>query len=211
MTTFPRVLIFVRPVFHIAEYCEPASLPVSNVNFTSAAVNGLPSFHFTPLRTVTTWFLPTHLLRRGEPGNEAVLQRVVAEERLVQETDEARVVVRPQRVEVRVWPPLLARRVQRLRARESERRLLSGTRAARRERGERRRWRRSPRRRRQPLSYGLTSLSTPSSSLRPPRPGAGADAYDDPMGQRLAVTASRLLRLGIRAIERTAELHHLSG
>ena len=43
-----------RPVFHIVENSEPSSLPVSNVNFTSAAVSGLPSFHFTPLRSVTT-------------------------------------------------------------------------------------------------------------------------------------------------------------
>ena len=54
VTTLPFVVIFVRPVFHMVEYCEPASLPVSKVNFTSAAVNGLPSFHLTPLRTVTT-------------------------------------------------------------------------------------------------------------------------------------------------------------
>src|SRR5262245_582977 len=61
VTLFPFVVIFVSPVFHIVEYSEPASLPVSNVNFTSAAVNGLPSFHLTPLRTVRTELRPTHL------------------------------------------------------------------------------------------------------------------------------------------------------
>ena len=57
----PLTLILVRPVFHIVEYSEPASLPVSNVNFTSAPVSGLPSFHFTPERSVTTYVRPTHL------------------------------------------------------------------------------------------------------------------------------------------------------
>ena len=57
----PLTLIRVRPVFHIVEYCEPSSLPVSNVNFTSAPVNGFPSFHLTPGRIVRTYVLPTHL------------------------------------------------------------------------------------------------------------------------------------------------------
>jgi hypothetical protein len=59
VTRLPCVEIRCRPVFHIVEYCEPFSLPVSNVNFTSAAENGLPSFHLMPFRSVTTWFLPT--------------------------------------------------------------------------------------------------------------------------------------------------------
>ena len=53
-----------------------------------------------------------------EPGNEPVLERVVAEERLVHETDDARVVVGLERVEVRVGTPLLARCVERLTARD---------------------------------------------------------------------------------------------
>src|SRR4029453_18045244 len=53
-----------------------------------------------------------------EPGNEPVLERVVAEERLVDEADDARVVVRLERVEVRVGAPLLARRVEGLTARD---------------------------------------------------------------------------------------------
>jgi hypothetical protein len=54
VTVFARVEIRVRPVFHIVEYCEPASLPVSKVNLTSAAVSGLPSLQLTPRRIVTT-------------------------------------------------------------------------------------------------------------------------------------------------------------
>ena len=61
LTVLPLVAIFVSPVFHIVESSEPGSLPVSNVNFTSAAVRGLPSFHFTPGRTWTTNVRPTHL------------------------------------------------------------------------------------------------------------------------------------------------------
>ncbi len=57
----PFTLILERPVFHIVEYCEPSSFPVSNVNFTSAPVNGFPSFHLTPERSVRTYVLPTHL------------------------------------------------------------------------------------------------------------------------------------------------------
>ena len=57
----PLVEIRERPVFHMAEYCEPASLPVSKVNFTSEAVSGFPSLNATPRRSVTTWLLPTHL------------------------------------------------------------------------------------------------------------------------------------------------------
>ena len=48
LTVLPLTMMFERPVFHIVENSEPASLPVSNVNFTSAPVSGLPSFHFTP-------------------------------------------------------------------------------------------------------------------------------------------------------------------
>ena len=61
LTAFPFTPMLWRPVFHIVESSEPSSLPVSNVNFTSAPVNGLPSFHVTPLRSVTTNVVPTHL------------------------------------------------------------------------------------------------------------------------------------------------------
>ena len=61
LTVLPLTMMFERPVFHIVESSEPASLPVSNVNFTSSPVKGLPSLHFTPCRSVTTYVLPTHL------------------------------------------------------------------------------------------------------------------------------------------------------
>ena len=53
-TMLPAVVMRWSPVFHIVEISEPSSLPVSNVNFTSAAVSGLPSFHVTPGRTLRT-------------------------------------------------------------------------------------------------------------------------------------------------------------
>src|SRR5262245_12491983 len=61
LTVRPFVVIRCRPVFHMVEYWEPSSLPVSNVNLTSAAVSGLPSLQLTPGRSVTTKVLPTHL------------------------------------------------------------------------------------------------------------------------------------------------------
>ena len=61
LTVRPLVVMLCRPVFHIVENCEPSSLPVSNVNFTSAAVSGFPSFQATPLRKVTTKLRPSHL------------------------------------------------------------------------------------------------------------------------------------------------------
>ena len=65
-----------------------------------------------------------------EPREELVLQWVVAEQRLVEKPDDPGVVVGPERVEVRVRAPLLARRVQRLRSRERERRLLARCRSS---------------------------------------------------------------------------------
>ncbi len=61
LTVLPLVVMLWSPVFHIVESSEPASFPVSNVNFTSAPVRGLPSFHFTPGRTCRTYDVPTHL------------------------------------------------------------------------------------------------------------------------------------------------------
>ena len=54
LTVLPLTTMFESPVFHIVEYSEPVSLPVSNENFTSAPVRGLPSLHFTPDRTCMT-------------------------------------------------------------------------------------------------------------------------------------------------------------
>ncbi len=50
----PTAVIRWSPVAHMVEYWDPSSFPVSNVNLTSAPVSGLPSFHLTPFRRVTT-------------------------------------------------------------------------------------------------------------------------------------------------------------
>ena len=60
LTVLPLTTMLVRPVFHIVESSEPASLPVSNVNLTSFPVSAWPSLHFTPLRSWMTYVLPTH-------------------------------------------------------------------------------------------------------------------------------------------------------
>jgi hypothetical protein len=52
----------------MAEYCDPASFPVSNVNLTSPGVSGRPSLHLTPRRRVTTWFVPDHLALVASQG-----------------------------------------------------------------------------------------------------------------------------------------------
>ena len=60
----------------------------------------------------------------GEPGNELVLERVVAEKRLVQQPERPGRVARPKRVEAVEGPPRGARGVQGLSPRERERRPL---------------------------------------------------------------------------------------
>ncbi len=118
-----------RPVFHIVACSEPSSLPGLERELHVRGGEGLAVVpgHAPAERDDVALALPAAV--RGEPRDELVLERVVAEKRLVEQPEDAGRVAGPERVEAVERPPRGARGVQRRRPRERASMLLCGCRA----------------------------------------------------------------------------------